>query len=310
MLLHHRSISASVLRLLPLVIVGALPAACVISGAEGRYVENEEKRFSMEEKGGKPEIKLSTRDGAIEVRPWDRPEVLVVVEKHALNKQAAAAIDVVTTQDGNHISVEVTMARKDSLSSLFWGGLGSAKLIVSLPATSDVQAATGDGSIDLEGVRGTISLRSGDGSIQAREASGTLAARSGDGSIRLDGIKGAVDVNTGDGSIAVSGVFTGVRARSGDGSVAVRAQAGSATEAEWDISSGDGSITLEVPESFGAELDARTGDGRVHLEGVTLSNVSGTIAPDRANGRLGTGGHAMRVRTGDGSISIKRVSAP
>lgn len=309
-MLHHRSVSASVLRLLPLVIVGTLPAACVISGAEGRYVENEEKRFSMDEKAGKPEIKLSTRDGAIEVRSWDRPEVLVVVEKHALSKQAAAAIDVVSSQDGNHVSVDVTMSRRDSLSGLFWGGLGSAKLIVSLPATSDVQAATGDGSIDLQGVRGTISLRSGDGSIQAREASGTLAARSGDGSIRLDGITGAVDVNTGDGSIAVSGVFTGVRARSGDGSVAVHAQAGSATEAEWDISSGDGSITLEVPESFGAELDARTGDGRVHLDGVTLSNVSGTIAQNRANGRLGTGGHAMRVRTGDGSISIKRVSAP
>jgi hypothetical protein len=309
-MLHHRSISASVFRLLPLVLVGTLPAGCVISGAESRYVENEEKRFSMEEQGGKPDVKLSTRDGAIEVRSWDRPEVLVVVEKHALSKQAAAAINVASSQDGNHISVEVTMSRRDSLSGLFWGGFGSAKLIVSVPATSDVQAATGDGSIRLEGVRGTISLRSGDGSIQAREASGTLAARSGDGSIRLDGIKGAVDVNTGDGSIAVSGVFTGVRARSGDGSVAVRAQAGSATEADWDISSGDGSVTLEVPESFGAELDARTGDGRVHLEGVTLSNVSGDVAPDRANGRLGAGGHAMRVRTGDGSISIKRVGAP
>jgi hypothetical protein len=116
--------------------------------------------------------------------------------------------------------------------------------------------------------------------------------------------------NTGDGSIVVSGTLTGVRARTGDGSVAVHAQAGSATEADWDIWSGDGSVTVEVPESFGAELDARTGDGRVHLEGVTLSNVSGDIAPNRATGRLGAGGHAMRVRTGDGSIHLKRISAP
>jgi hypothetical protein len=303
---HHRSIPASVVRLLPLVIVGALSAGCVVSGSQGRYMEREERRFSVE---GKPDVKLSTRDGAIEIRSWDRPEVLVVVEKHAFSKQAASAMNISSSQDGNHVSVDATMSRGETLSSLFWGGLGSAKLIVSVPAASDVQATTGDGSIDLQGVRGTLSLRSGDGSIQAREVSGTLAARSGDGSIRLDGIKGVIDVNTGDGSVVVNGAFTGVRARSGDGSIGIHAQAGSTTEADWDISSGDGSITVEVPEGFGAELDARTGDGHVQLEGVTLSNVSGELAPNRANGRLGAGGHEMRVRTGDGSIFLRRVSA-
>ena len=316
---QHRLMPAPVLRLLPLVLVGTLSAGCVITGAEGRYVEREEKRFSLEGKDGKDgkegkdaraDVKLLTRDGAIEIRSWDRPEVLVVIEKHAFSKEAAAAMTVSSSQDGNHISVDATLSRGETLSGFFWGGLGSAKLIVSLPSTSDVQATTGDGSIDLEGVRGVIALRSGDGSIQAREAAGSVAARSGDGSIRFDRIKGAIDVNTGDGSITVSGVFTGVRARSGDGSVGVQAQAGSTTETDWDIASGDGSITLEVPESFGAEFDAHTGDGRVHFEGVTLSNVSGDLTRSRANGRLGAGGHAMRVRTGDGSIFVKRVSAP
>ena len=235
--------------------------------------------------------------------------MLVVIEKHTFNKQAVAAISVESGQNGSHVSVEVKIAR-ETLSGLFWGNTGSAKLIVSVPASSDIQSTTGDGAIDLDGIGGTISLRSGDGSISARNASGTLAARSGDGSIRLDAVKGAVDVNTGDGSIVVNGALTGVRARSGDGSIAVHAQAGSTTDTDWDISSGDGSVTVEVPESFGSELEARTGDGRVHFEGVTLSNVAGEIAPNHANGRLGAGGHAMRVRTGDGSILIKRLSVP
>jgi putative adhesin len=302
---HDRLIPPSVLRLLALAVVGPLSAGCVITGAEGRYLEREEKRFSIE---GKADVKLMTRDGAIEIRSWDRPEVLVVIEKHAFSKEAAAAMTVSGSQDGNHVTVDATRPRGETLSGLFWGGLGSAKLIVSVPASSDVQATTGDGSIELEGINGTISLRSGDGSISARNAGGAVAARSGDGSITLSGIKGAVDANTGDGSIAVTGVLTGVHARSGDGSLAIHAQAGSTTEADWDLSSGDGSITIDVPESFGAELEAHTGDGRVHLDGVTLSNVSGEIARNRANGRLGAGGHAMRVRTGDGSISIRRVS--
>jgi len=40
-----------------------------------------------------------------------------------------------------------------------------------------------------------------------------------------------------------------------------------------------------------------------------LSNVSGDIVRNRASGRLGAGGHAMRVRTGDGSINLRRSSA-
>jgi Putative adhesin len=302
---HHLSFPTSLLRVLSLAVAGGLPAGCIVSSADGRYVQRDEKRFVVE---GKPDVKLSTRDGSIEIRSWDHPEVLVVIEKHAFSKEAAAGIEVSSSQDGNHVSVEVKLPREEKL-GWFWGGLGSAKLIVSLPAASDVQATTGDGSIDLEGVGGAISLRSGDGSIRARGVSGTLAARSGDGSIRLDDIKGAIDANTGDGSIAVAGAFSGVRARSGDGSVAVHAQAGSATETDWDISSGDGSVSLEIPETFGAELDARTGDGGVRLEGITLSNVSGDLGRNRAAGRLGAGGRALRVRTGDGSIHLRRVSA-
>src|SRR2546426_1095341 len=74
----------------------------------------------------------------------------------------------------------------------------SARLIVSVPASSDVSARSGDGSIDLEGVTGHLQLTSGDGSIRALHVNGEL------------------DVHTGDGSVTVSGKLAAVRARSGD----------------------------------------------------------------------------------------------
>jgi DUF4097 and DUF4098 domain-containing protein YvlB len=294
-------------RMLPLVTIGAtcvLSAGCVaVSSADGgRFVEREEKRFSVE---GKPDVKLSTMDGSIEIRSWDRSDVLVVVEKRALNKQTAAAIQIASNQDGNHISVEAKMSGERVVSWL-WGGFGNAKLIVSLPAASDVQARTRDGSIDIEQVRGVISLRSGDGRIRGRDASGTVSVQTGDGSIKLDGISGTLEANTGDGGVSVAGTLTGLHVRSGDGSIAIHAQRGSSTEADWDISSGDGPVTLEVPDGFGGELDARTGDGRVRLDGVTLSNVDGEFGKSHMKGRLGAGGHAVRVRTGDGSILLRR----
>jgi DUF4097 and DUF4098 domain-containing protein YvlB len=134
-----------------------------------------------------------------------------------------------------------------------------------------------------------------------------VRAHTGDGSIKLEGINGALDVDTGDGSITASGKMTSVRARSGDGSVTIHADAGSAPEADWDISTGDGSVTLELPDDFNGELDAHTGDGGIRINDVTLSNVSGKIGRNNVRGRLGSGGRNVRVRTGDGSITLRKV---
>jgi hypothetical protein len=65
---------------------------------------------------------------------------------------------------------------------------------------------------------------------------------------------------------------------------------------------GDGSVTLEIPEHFDGSLDAHTGD----MHGISLSNVTGRMARNTVRGDLGGGGRPVRVRTGDGSITLRR----
>jgi len=285
-------------------IVALAGAGCVdIVGADiGKYVERDEKHFTT---AGRPDVSVSTFDGSIEIRPWDKPDVQVVVEKHARDKADADDIDVRVEQNGDHVIVDVKSRRNGEGFHFGWTSL-SARLIVSAPAAANITARSGDGSIDVERISGRLDLKSGDGSIRGRDLGGAVTAHSGDGSIKLDGVTGALDVDTGDGSIMVAGKLTAVRARSGDGGVTVRAEPGSAPSADWNITTGDGSVTLEVPEGFGAELDAHTGDGRVRLQDVTVSNVVGELGKDTVKGRLGAGGHALRVRTGDGSITLRR----
>jgi DUF4097 and DUF4098 domain-containing protein YvlB len=260
------------------------PACVDIVGADiGRYVEREEKHFAV---AGRPEVSVRTFDGSIEIRPWDQSDVRVVIEKRGRDKSDVASIEVHAEQSGNKVEVTVTDAPTHGIFTHFRGR--SAKLIVSVPASSDVLARSGDGSIDLEGVTGRMQLQSGDGSIHARQVSGD------------------VDVHTGDGSLTLSGKLASVRARSGDGSVTIHADSGSAPTADWDITTGDGSVTLAIPDGFGAELDAHTGDGGIHMQDLTLSNVTGTIGRNALRGRLGAGGPNVRVRTGDGSITLKR----
>jgi DUF4097 and DUF4098 domain-containing protein YvlB len=278
-----------------------LAAGCADVFADlNTYMEREEQRFSTT---GTPEVALSTFDGSIEIRAWDRPEVEVVVERRGVSKAAAREIEVRAQQNGSRITVDVTAPKRTGIRG---NGSRSARMIVSLPASSNVAARTGDGSIRLERITGRLDLRSGDGSIHGHDLSGDLKAQTGDGSVALERVTGSLDVDTGDGSVSASGRFSSLRARSGDGSVSIHAESGSAATGGWDLSTGDGSVTLELPAEFNGELDAHTGDGTVRLNDVGVEGGTEARRKNTLRERLGSGGGTVRIRTGDGSIRVRR----
>jgi len=281
---------------------GWLVAGCDISvGLDSnspRYVEREKKDFQV---SGTPDLVLSTFDGSIEVRAWDRPEVSIEIEKRAADKQAADQIEVKATQSGNRVTLEV---RQPNEGGHFGFSVSrSARLIASVPRQANLDAHTGDGSIVIERVAGRVRLDTGDGSLKATELAGDLRAHTGDGSITLDRVDGRIDADTGDGSITLNGKLEGVRLKTGDGSVRVRAGDGSRMADDWDIHTGDGTITLQLPEPFDAELDAHAGDGHVS---VSSAAVKGEVSKDTVRGQMGAGGRSLRITTGDGSITIAK----
>ncbi|MDE3155075.1 MAG: DUF4097 family beta strand repeat protein [Acidobacteriota bacterium] len=269
-----------------------------LAHADSRYVTREDKTFTV---SGTPEVTLNTFDGHIQVRTWDKGQVQVTIERRASTEAEAKAIEVDARQDGNRVTVQV---RKPSGDWFSWFGRSrSASLIVNVPRSTTLSAGTGDGGIDVAGVAGAVSVHSGDGSIDVHDVKGDLDATTGDGSIRIDGLEGALRARSGDGSVHASGKVSAVQVRSGDGSVAVTAEPGSTMVSDWSVATGDGSITLALPADFSAEVDAHTGDGSVSLNGLALK-VSGTIKRDTIRGTLGSGGHQLTLRSGDGSITL------
>src|SRR5262245_4564492 len=178
---------------------------CIQIGASGplSYMAREEKRFTT---SGRPMLVLSTFDGSIEVRPWDQPDVLVVIEKYALTKSMTDDIEIRAEQSGDRVTIDARIKQPDP-SRGFWSSGRSAKLIVSMPASGDLRAASGDGSISVERISGQFDLESRDGSIRGYELTGNVRAHTGDGSIRLENVQGGVDIDTGDGSIVASGAL-------------------------------------------------------------------------------------------------------
>jgi hypothetical protein len=284
-----------------LMLAAAAGTGCVeVVAVDGiHYIDRQEKRFTVE---SRPDLTVSTFDGSIEVRPWNQPEVLVVIERRAATKEDAESIDVRIQQDGDRIAVAVRHPDR----AFDWIGGRSARLIVNAPAGTDLTARSGDGSVDVEGLTGRIALNTGDGSIRASRLAGELRFGTGDGSIRVSEASGTLAAQTGDGSVSVEGALSGVTVRTGDGRVNLVASPGSVTTDDWSISTGDGSVTVAVPDAFSADLDAHTGDGRISVEDLSISNVTGRIAKNRLRGQLGAGGRPLRIRTGDGSITLRK----
>ncbi|MBI2833697.1 MAG: DUF4097 family beta strand repeat protein [Acidobacteria bacterium] len=288
-------------RALVVAAVLAVSSACTLEMREQGYTAREEKRFTA---GELPDITLVTFDGSIDIRSWDRAEVLVEVEKRAGTKEAVDAIQVQAEQTGNQIRVEAR--RPGGVQPVFGFRFSRmARLVASVPRKCNLMARSADGSIRIERVAGRIELRTGDGSIRGYDVSGDLSVNTGDGSVRLDSSAGRLDVSTGDGSVDLSGRMDAVRVHTGDGTISLRAEPGSSMSADWDLASGDGGVVVYLPPDFNASLDAHTGDGSIRTDRDLTITFEGEIDRRTLRGKLGNGGKLLKVRTSDGSISFR-----
>jgi hypothetical protein len=279
--------------------------ACVVKVDSNDFRAREEKRFEV---SGAPDINLTTFDGPIDVRGWDRDEVFVEVEKRGREKDAVEQIEVVSDQKGNRITLE---ARQPGGKKYAFGMLTSmsrsAKLIASVPRGSNIVLRSGDGSISIEQVKGRIELRTSDGSITGLDLSGDLLARTDDGGVRLNSVDGRCDVLTGDGSISLDGRFDFVRARTNDGSVTVKVLPGSKVSENWSLMTGDGNAIVYLPDGLSADLDAESSHGHTRVDQALRINTDGESSKTMLRGRIGEGGGNLRIRTVDGHIFFKRL---
>ena len=288
------------------VLVVAIGSAACSIDVQGREASTrEEKRFAVSSE--EPvDLKIQTFDGAIAVHSWDRDEVLVEIERRGPDQSSAQALVVNQTQEGNRITVEAPGGGNQRNVITFGSWVSqSVNFRVTAPRRLKLEARTGDGVIEARDLEGTIDMSSGDGRVEASNVGGQVKAHTGDGSIHIAQAAGGVDADSGDGSIEIAGRLEQLTVRTGDGSVRVEASDGSTMKSDWRITTGDGRIALRLPSDFNAAIDASTGDGSVHVEGVSTPK-GGDSERRRVVGQLGSGGATLRLRSGDGSIDVSR----
>jgi hypothetical protein len=264
---------------------------------------SEERRFTV---GAMPQLTLRTFDGAIDVTSWDRDEVVVEITRRAASSASAEGLQVRVTQEGDRIVVDAP-APIDSPDEVRVGAVGrSVSYRVRAPRAITLTATTSDGSIQADNLDGVITLQTSEGSIRGARLDGEVRLHSGDGSITVQQGRGTFDVQSGDGSVDVEARLDGLRINTGDGAVRVTAADGSAVTADWTVATGDGAITMRLPSSLDAEIDAASDDGSIAADWVAAPDRGGREDGDALRTTLGKGGRPIRLRTGDGSISLNR----
>ncbi len=228
---------------------------------------------------GKPELKIDTNDARIEVRRGGPTiQARVVTEGY---KIGPGEVHVYDRQDGNSVSIDVRIPRGPSIS--FRNRYVHVEITV--PQNTKLDLHSGDGSISVSGIDAPAFISTGDGRIEVTDYAGALKAKTGDGSMRI------------------SGRFDDLNLSTGDGRIDCEVQSGSKMSGRWVVRTNDGSVGIRLPSDFAAELDARTGDGRVRLHiPVTVKSSEGE--GHHIRGTLNGGGQLLDIQTGDGSIDI------
>jgi hypothetical protein len=232
---------------------------------------------------GKPELRVETSDANITVDTWDRNtiEATVTTDRYKIGE---GGIRIYDHQTGDSVELEV---RFPHAITFFGLNHGRVNIQVHMPRQGRVNLHTGDGSIRLSDLKGEAELETGDGQQEIQGVDGTLRA------------------HTGDGHISAAGRFDGLQLTTGDGRIDARALAGSTAGSSWTLHTGDGSVVLELPENFAADLNLHTGDGHITLELPVA--VEGRIGGNTIRGKLNGGGNPVTVRTGDGSIRLGKL---
>jgi len=234
---------------------------------------------------GKPDLRVETSDADIRVSTWDQNtvEAKVTTTRYKIGENG---IRIEEHQTGNVVEIDVHYPHHGV--TINWGNSAShhVDIDIHMPREGRVDLHTGDGKIEIGNFKGEMLLRSGDGSQE------------------IDAVDGKLRATTGDGHIRANGRFDELDLKTGDGRVDARAAAGSALATGWRLESGDGTVTLEVPENLAADVDLHTGDGHIDLDMPVTAE--GKVREGQVRGKLNGGGNLLVIHTGDGSIRLRK----
>jgi DUF4097 and DUF4098 domain-containing protein YvlB len=213
-------------------------------------------------------VTLENVNGNIEIRTWDKNEILIEGEKSAKTEEELKAVDLTMDVSESRAAIKVRLPKRSG--SWFFGNTirASVRFTLTVPATATLdRIATVNASVTVDGARGKAQIETVNGTIHATDLGGSARARTVNGQINA--------------------TFTSTSAGQ-----------------EFSCGTVNGSITVGLPKDAGVALRTSVVNGHVDCDfPLTLTKSSGKR---HLSGTIGDGRASLEAETVNGSIHIEQ----
>ena len=193
----------------------------------------------------------------------------------------------------------------DSLTSLTQDkGRRSARISLSVPATTEINTSTVSASALINGVRATVKANTVSGVITLDEITGDVDANTVSGDIECHDLKGDFKGNSVSGALTVQASRLGqIKLITVSGDITLDLTDG---RAQIQSNSVSGDVTVRIPRGSGYDVAARTASGHIVIDGRSIQGDG----PLQRSGTLSDGDKALVIKANSvsGNVVVLRAN--
>ncbi len=245
-------------------------------------------------------IKIYNANGKTRVVGEDRDDIEIRVHKSVradCSDLATKLLDSIRVQNSattEVLEIEVQIPRKCSRHAV-------AHMELLVPRDTQVALTSTNGKICLEGLERSVRARSSNGSVSICEVNGDIDVTTANAKVKCKHTHGHLRARSSNGKIEVDSHQGSLDASTSNG--VIRASLDELDGVGISLTTSNGRIVLDLPEEPNADIDIRVENGHIRNDLEMINQRRD--ADGRVRGQIGRGGTPIRLRTSNGTVSLR-----
>jgi len=244
-------------------------------------------------------LRLDNANGMTRILGEERDDVAVVMQKVARAESAGAA---------QQLAQEIRLARNDTdfgtelevEAPRRWNRRAHANLELRVPRGTRVEVSASNGKVCISGLANGVRVRSSNVAVRVEDVEGDVEIHASNARLWCGGVRGKLLARTSNGKIEIERHRGALDASSSNGLIhaVIEELTGPVV-----MATSNGKLALELPEEVDADVNLRVDNGVIRNQ-RSLCRCTRSSG-GRLTGQLGRGGIPIKLRTSNGSISLR-----
>src|SRR6266571_670148 len=234
--------------------------------------------------------------------------VLAAEDRPRLDVESVSVQPLLVTHDAGILTITYEDMTWDGVLGWLRPQRHSASIAVTVPKDCPTQLGIVNAAAVVSGMSARTSVKSVSGGITMDGVTGSLEANTVSGYLEAQDVDGEIAFKSVSGDLTIAGGSLGrLDAKTVNGRITIDADLAPAGSMQAASVSGD--VAMRLPATVSAQVDLRSGSGRIEtaFDGLASGRKPGTTS---LAGTLGTGDGRLSVSTMSGSVTLLRRSAP